>query len=414
MSDDIEPGGYIIKKAELSNFDGSKVLQIGDLIDSIEIEENIVNVCISATISIIDSTNLIDSFPIIGEEILKLEIEDFFGKLQEYDFHIYSVDNLVTNDPGTLQVYVLKLFSKDFIKTEAFEINQSYRGKLSDSVKSIYDERFISGKTIEIEETIGEHTVVVPSLTPIETILLMASKSLSDVYKSSNYLFFERKDKYFYGTHEKLFDEGQETEKKYFYGTVNADLESKPAQMRTIQSFSLNKRFNLLNEMRSGAAVSRVIKLDLATKTYENIDYKHYEKVDDYKHTDSVIRDYHTTRFNEEFFAKENITNEYLVYQDSTRQDQFYQDITSQRYSTSYYLNAISMYIQLFGENDLNIGDMIRLELKDLSAANDVKDSHKTLSGLYMISNIKSVYDGDRWTMTVGLLKDSLKGEGAE
>ena len=414
MSDDIEPGGYIIKKAELSNFDGSKVLQIGDLIDSIEIEENIVNFCISATISIIDSTNLIDSFPIIGEEILKLEIEDFFGKLQEYDFHIYSVDNLVTNDPGTLQVYVLKLFSKDFIKTEAFEINQSYRGKLSDSVKSIYDERFISGKTIEIEETIGEHTVVVPSLTPIETILLMASKSLSDVYKSSNYLFFERKDKYFYGTHEKLFDEGQETEKKYFYGTVNADLESKPAQMRTIQSFSLNKRFNLLNEMRSGAAVSRVIKLDLATKTYENIDYKHYEKVDDYKHTDSVIRDYHTTRFNEEFFAKENITNEYLVYQDSTRQDQFYQDITSQRYSTSYYLNAISMYIQLFGENDLNIGDMIRLELKDLSAANDVKDSHKTLSGLYMISNIKSVYDGDRWTMTVGLLKDSLKGEGAE
>jgi hypothetical protein len=40
--------------------------------------------------------------------------------------------------------------------------------------------------------------------------------------------------------------------------------------------------------MRSGAAISRVIKLDLATKTYENIDYKHYEKVKDYKHTDSV------------------------------------------------------------------------------------------------------------------------------
>ena len=86
MSDNIEPGGYILKKAELSNFDGSKVLQIGDLIDSIEIEENIVNVSIGATISIIDSANLIDSFPIIGEEYLKLEIEDFFGKVQEYHF----------------------------------------------------------------------------------------------------------------------------------------------------------------------------------------------------------------------------------------------------------------------------------------------------------------------------------------
>ena len=166
--------------------------------------------------------------------------------------------------------------------------------------------------------------------------------------------------------------------------------------------------------MRSGAAISRVIKLDLATKTYENIDYKHYEKVKDYKHTDSVIRYYHTTKFNEEFFSEENIINKYMVFQDSTRQDQPYQDITSQRYSISYYLNAIGMYVELFGENDLNIGDMIRLELKDLSAANDVKDIHKTLSGLYMVSTIKSVYDGDRWSMTVGLLKDALKGEGAE
>ena len=414
MSDNIEPGGYIIKKAELSNFDGSKKFTIGDLIDSIEIEENIVNVSIGATISIIDTANLIDSFPIIGEEYLKLEIEDFFGKVQEYDFHIYSVDNLITNDPGTVQIYVLRLFSKDFIKTETVEICQSYKGKLSESVKSIYDERFVSGKNIEIEETYGEHTLVVPNLTPIETILLMAAKSYSDVYKSSNYLFFERKDKYFYGTHEKLFELGQKTEKKYFYGTVNADVENKPAQMRTIQAFSLNKRFNLLNEMRSGAAISRIIKLDLATKTHENIDYKHYEKVKDYKHTDSVIRNYHTTKFNEEFFAEENITNKYMVYQDSTRQDQPYQDITSQRYSASYYLNAIGMYVEFFGENDLNLGDMIRLELKDLSAANDVKDGHKTLSGLYMIANIKSVYDGDRWKMTVGLLKDSLKGEGAE
>jgi hypothetical protein len=165
--------------------------------------------------------------------------------------------------------------------------------------------------------------------------------------------------------------------------------------------------------MRRGAPISRVIKLDLATRTYENIDYKHYEKVKEYKHTDSVQQDYHTPKFNEEFFGDDNITNDYLVFQDSTRTDQTYQDMVSQRLSTSYHLNSILMYVDFYGANNMNIGDLIRLELQDLSSANDYVKLHKTLSGLYMVANLKSVYDGSKWKMTAGLLKDALKGEGA-
>jgi hypothetical protein len=414
MSDNIEPGGYILKKAELSNFSGDSVLEIGNIITSIEIEEDIVNVCTTATIVITDALNVIDIFPIIGEEFLILEIQDFFEEVATYEFHVVSIDNIIVNSEGTAQVYSMRLYTKDFVKSESVEISQSYKGKLSESVKSIYDALFISEKEIEIEETIGEHTLVVPNLTPIETILLMAAKSFSDVYRSSNYLFFERKDKYFFGTHEKLFNDGQKTDKKYYYSLSQEDIETKQKQMYKIQTFSVNKRFNLLKEMRSGAAISRVIKLDLATKTYENIDYKHYEKVKDYTHTDSVTKDYHTTKFNEEFFSEENITNKYLVYQDSTRQDQPYQDTVSQRRSVSYYLNGISLYMNLYGANNLNLGDLVRLELQEFSGETDNTNLHKTLSGLYMVANIKSDYDGERWSMTVGLLKDALKGEGAE
>jgi hypothetical protein len=415
MSDGIEPGGYILKKCSLSNHDGSKTVSIGDMINTIEIEEDISKVCIQGFITITDAVNIIDNFPIIGEEILTLEVEDFYEEVVTYQFHVYAIDTLATNNTGTMQVYVLRIYSKDFIKSESVEISLAYRGKISESVKSIYDEHFISNKVIEIEETLGEQTFVVPNLTPIETILMMASKSFSDVYKSSNFVFFERKDKYFFGTHEKLFEDGQDTERKYFYSSVNSDIEDRAEQMNKIQAFSLNKRMNLLEEMRSGAAISRVIKLDLATKSYENLDYKHYERVKDYKHTDSVTKDYHSEAFNQDFFGEDNITNDYLVFQDSTRQDQqSYQDIVSQRLSTSYYLNSIAMYIKIYGANNINVGDLIRFELQDLSSANDYTKNHATLSGLYMVSTIKSVYDGTRWDMTIGLLKDSLKGEGAE
>ena len=415
MSDGIEPGGYILKKCSLSNHDGSKTVSIGDMINTIEIEEDISKVCIQGFITITDAVNIIDNFPIIGEEILTLEVEDFYEEVVTYQFHVYAIDTLATNNTGTMQVYVLRIYSKDFIKSESVEISLAYRGKINESVKAIYDEHFISNKAIEIEETLGEQTFVVPNLTPIETILMMASKSFSDVYKSSNFVFFERKDKYFFGTHEKLFEDGQDTERKYFYSSVNSDIEDRAEQMNKIQAFSLNKRMNLLEEMRSGAAISRVIKLDLATKSYENLDYKHYERVKDYKHTDSITKDYHSEAFNQDFFGEDNITNDYLVFQDSTRQDQqSYQDIVSQRLSTSYYLNSIAMYIKIYGANNINVGDLIRFELQDLSSANDYAKNHATLSGLYMVSTIKSVYDGTRWDMTIGLLKDSLKGEGAE
>lgn len=414
MSDNIEPGGYILKKCTLSNYDESKELSIGDMISGIEIQENITKVCIQGFITIADTGNIIDSFPILGEETLTLEIEDFLQQSHTYEFHVYGIDTLATNNNASMQAYVLRIHSKDFIKSDTIEISMSYKGKISESVQSIYDEYFVSKKDIDIEETLGNHTVVVPNLTPIETILIMSRKAFSDVYKSSNFIFFERKDKYFFGTHEKLFEDGQKTERKYVYSSANADVEDRDKQMNKIIAFSLNKRTNLLNEMRAGAAINRVIKLDLATKTYENIDYKHYEKVKDYKHTDGTIRDYHTKKFNEEFFGEDNITNKFLVFQDSTREDQPYQDMVSQRVSTSYYLNSIAMYIELYGANNVNIGDLVRLDLQDMSAANDYKKSHPTLSGLYMVSTIKSIYDGKNWKMTLGLLKDALKGEGAE
>jgi len=216
MSDNIEPGGYIIKNCELSNYDGTKKIIIGDMITNMEIQEDISKVSIHGLLTIEDATNIIDSFPLLGEEQLVLEIEDFYKQTTTYNFHIYAVDTLVTNDLGTAQFYVMRMFSKDYIKSESVEISFPYKGKISEIVKSIYDEYFISKKTIEIEDTVGENIIVVPNLTPIETMMMMATKSFSDVYKSSNFMFFERKDKYFFGTHEKLFEDGRETEKKYY------------------------------------------------------------------------------------------------------------------------------------------------------------------------------------------------------
>ena len=409
MNDKLEPGGYILKTCELSNYDGTKKVDIGDLVTGIEIKEDISQINIQGFVTILDSVNLIDDLPIIGEETLTLEFEDFFEGVTKYEFHVSGVDTLGTNNTGTFQAYVLRLQSKDFIKSESIEISQSFKNaKISDFVKTIYDEYFISNKDIEIEETFneGDQIFVVPGLTPFETIILLSGKSFSDVNQSSNFLFFERKDKYMFCTHEKLFEDGKDTTKVYNYSAVNADINDRASMMYKIINFSLNKRANLISEMRSGSAISRTIKLDLGTKTFENVVYKHYDKIKDYKHSDDKIKNYHSEKFNQDFFGDDNITNDYFVFYDSTRTDQQYQDIISPRLSTSYYLNSITMYIELHGEKDINIGDMIRLNIKDLSHKND--GSHKTLTGLYLVSSINSVFDGNTWKMTLGLLKDGL------
>ena len=136
MNDKLEPGGYILKTCELSNYDGTKKVDIGDLVTGIEIKEDISQINIQGFVTILDSVNLIDDLPIIGEETLTLEFEDFFEGVTKYEFHVSGVDTLGTNNTGTFQAYVLRLQSKDFIKSESIEISQSFKNaKISDFVK---------------------------------------------------------------------------------------------------------------------------------------------------------------------------------------------------------------------------------------------------------------------------------------
>ena len=204
MAESKGPGDFSFKSMLLSNYSKSKTLDLSDLVYDIGIEESVDSVTMSGHISIIDSQNIIDNFPILGEEEIYMAIEDFYGNTQELYWHVTNISPISVNSDSGTQEYSLMLRTKDFVQTERLEIKRSFRTPLYMTAQTVFDDYFNTDKPIEIEETSGDQTIVIPAKTPYETMMFLARKSFSIQNPSSTYNFFESRNGFKYVTTENL------------------------------------------------------------------------------------------------------------------------------------------------------------------------------------------------------------------
>lgn len=413
MAESKGPGDFQFKKMTLSNYSGSKSIDLSDLLYEISIEEKIDNVTIKGQISIIDSQNLLDNFPIIGEETLYMSIEDFYGHIQELNWHVTGISPIKILSKSSQQEYTLFFRSKDFVATEKTEIRRSFRTSLSETAQTVFNEYFETDKELDIEETSGEQTIIIPAKTPYETMMFLARKSFSVDNASSTYKFFESRDRFHYTTMERLIDKAsnEKIEERQVFTFIDPKLvESKPEKsMRNFISYTPISRMNLINEMRSGAMVSKITLLDLAEKTVEETVYKHYENVENYAATDKTARKYHTDKFANDYFGEDNILQSYLVFNDTAKPSQFYEDIIPKRASNAFYMNNIVVQAESYGSWDIKLGDMINF-LAPRVEVDDKQTDHTTTSGWYLVTHITNRILGDEWKTTYVLVKTALKG----
>jgi len=413
MSDSKSPGDYSLISAILSNYDKTKQYDLSKIIYSMMFTESIDETFISGIVNIVDSENYLDNFPIIGEETLEISIEDFFGEEYVWRMRVVATTDVKLDTVGTKQEYGLKVISSDFVNTDNQEIRRSFKGTPSNTAKKIFDDYFVTDRELDIDESDGDQTFVIPCKTPFETMTFLARKSFSIEYPSSSYRFFETRNDYKFATFEGLIKRGKEKTLKEdrFITYIDPKLlgSDSLAAMRNMVSYRPIQRFNLVNEMRQGGMVSELTLLDLGQKTVEEKVYKHYEQ-NDIEETDSRTRDYHTQKYIRDNFQKENSLARYIVYNDTTKPDQYYDNILPKRISTEYYLGSISMQATMYGSLDLTVGDVVYVDLPKPEVARD-DEEHNTLSGFYIVRKILHQYGMNDWMMDVQLSKTSLRGE---
>lgn len=407
----LDVGMFEIEQALLSNQTGSKKLQIGQLITDITINESIRSAFVSADITIYDTHALTDEFPIVGEETLVLQYTDYYGKTSTLRLHIYAIDEVATDDKSESQAFVLRCATPDFIISETTRIQQSLRGIISDMVQQVASQYLLS-KQIEIEPTDGDRHFVIPSYTPFETINFLARKALSMQNKSSNFLFFENREKYYFKTHEQIFKDVKDNlpeRNTFYYGETKMDITQRSELMNHAISLRPVKRFNLVDELRTGAALTEVIQIDPAMRSFTPVIYDHGDEFGSYEHNDAKSKEYHTQEFRNKYLSKENnVVSTFLTFEPTNEGEYSYSEIIPRRNSTSFYLRKNIVEMEIHGCNDIFAGSVVNLVIPEMRYVNGDKDDHPNLSGRYLVEAASHYMSEKKWTMKLILIKDSF------
>jgi len=125
-------GEYIINECKIASTSGV-IVDVTDLVSTINIFENIFKTSITGDIALVDTKNLLSTLPIIGQEklILKLSTpqhpEPLYDRTTTIDFtehplYIYKVDNKVKVNENT-DAYTLSFTTAEAIRSNRIRVS---------------------------------------------------------------------------------------------------------------------------------------------------------------------------------------------------------------------------------------------------------------------------------------------------
>ncbi len=284
------PGTYNFKKVFLRDHEVDirfKVLEIN-------IYESIFQACMTADITLIDADNMVANFPIVEGDIVELHLafnsEDKIQQKMDGEdikcvMEIIKITSRIKLHNQDTQTYTLRLSSIGWSNNVRTRLSRSYTNKkYSDMVRDIFDTKFNLGpklglygqysdfhsydmKKLEIEETHGEYSVVIPRWKPIQAINWLAGRSQSKENKNAvNYVFYEDKNQFNFTSISKLIQADIDPDKDHLFVKLENVDKTDPRNYHNIHSYSYEDTGDILAYSANGSFGSRLIVHNMVSK----------------------------------------------------------------------------------------------------------------------------------------------------
>jgi len=171
-------------------------VNIAGVYQEINIYDSMFMPCIRGEILIQDAIGLSSKLLLDGSEYLSMEIlkgEESGPTTFKKTFRIYRQSNRENINQNS-EIYILHFASEEMIFSEQKKVNQSFNGTYTDIVNVILKKYLgVTSKKIGlIENSKGLHTVIVPNLSPFDTMDWLSKRAV-DSDSLPNFLFFENK-----------------------------------------------------------------------------------------------------------------------------------------------------------------------------------------------------------------------------
>tara|TARA_Y100000310_G_scaffold332047_1_gene406831 strand:- start:5642 stop:6907 length:1266 start_codon:yes stop_codon:yes gene_type:complete len=400
-------GDFKIDRLDLIDANGG-VLNITHLYSELNIYENIFSSFVTGNILLIDTFDLPQKFPIVGEERLKIKVKTPGTQGEngakrdlslEFEYVIYKISDRKEENDKT-QSYVLHFVSPEMVSTLKSKVSVAYDGRfVSDIVSSLVKSHMGSTKKLVSETTKKPLDYIVPNVDPVTAINMLTKRAESAKYTSSSYVFFETQDGFNFVTLENLVSqEPVETYHRVKLNTLNPVARAREAV--SITDHDMTTRFDTLSNLKAGMYQSHLISHDMITKRITRRDWEYSGTFNGYNHLGK-----NRLTFQKSLTTDGERARFYLIPDGVEKK----QDFIQLRNSAMMQLSNIRFSITVPGSMQLVVGDTIRLEFPTIQGIVDtVNKPDKYLTGKYLIAALRHKIDTNAHVVIMEIVKDSF------
>lgn len=414
-----EVGLVDLESITLLNVAGSEPKDISNIVQQLDIYESLNNYTLSADIYVAEGIELINNFPLKGEEFVQFSIQTPDRKKIKYNFFVESIKKVIPNENSMLKYYILRCVTQDFLKNSYTVFSKRYTDLgYSDAVKRVlYD--LGSNKNVSIEDTKGKFDYTVNNVRPFQVIDLIKERAVSSENNiSSLFFFYEDNEQYNFVTFEKLI-----TERKYkaqqfqfFYDIVNLNVDiEKVINVRNILYYQVKTLGSSISKIQNGKMANQVRQFDILHGTYyDKYEYSNTTDYKNFKATDQKV-DFNSSSFNDMVASTPGRIA--MTVKDGTRPEMKHNENIPYKGPFREKLNQYALNIRVYGDTSLMVGDVIDINMPEISGVTKEAEEQKIHSGNYVVftlnhSIVREGLDGRfHHYMNLDLRKPNLKRE---
>lgn len=429
------PGDVRITRLILVSSEG-KYLNILDYLVELNIYESIFSPGVTGSLTLGDSRNLIKSFPILGEELLLVEVTTpGSGITIEKLFRIHSLLDKNYVSDGSSQVYTLHFTSVEIFRDISNPIYKSFNGTPSDLVYQIFNDYLRTIRNIPLpnsssSQVAAERTFlnvftstknnvkfVSPGWSPVQCINWLCAHSENAGSSASDFLFWETNKGFYFGSINDIIRQKDNLSAgNYYYSStlMGANDTSIGKKMFAIEDISFKRIFDQLDNNMSGYLSNRVTNVDLFNKTFEQYEYDYTNEFRNYSHLEGEqslpLHKIDTSR-DPKIYTTINYSIPKL-YDSANNFSERFKFIFGNRRSNILKLQNFNMKLLVPGRTDLEAGSIIDITLPR-GFPNSPEERTQNLrdemySGKYLITSLNHKINPVSHHITMEVTKDSI------
>jgi len=222
-------------------------------------------------IVVIDTQDLMGTLVFSGDETVTFKYSVEGSDTANFTFALYEIAGVGSMGAQKTKTYTLKCVSEEAMYAKTNYVSKCYNMLCSEMITDIHKNYLNSIKPITVESTQGPQTIVVPNRNPFDAISMIRRRSVSNVSKSSIFIYYESRIKgqqsFNFTTIESLFKNAPIKTFKQSDTMAHNTIENQ-IDDNNIIAYTVPRQFSSIDKIDH--SISRVSKYNTTTGQYES------------------------------------------------------------------------------------------------------------------------------------------------